>query len=87
MSEIVHVFERKLPIKEDVYCDFYLPVGKVYIEFWELENDKKYRERKLEKIKIYGKYGFNLIELDDADIQNLDDIQPKKLLKFGIQAY
>lgn len=87
MSEIVHAYERKLPIEEDAYCDFYLPVGKVYIEFWGMENDEKYAERKKAKLDIYNKYGFHLIELVDADIQNLDDILPKKLLKFGIQAY
>ncbi|MBM7571689.1 glycerol kinase [Aquibacillus albus] len=87
MSEIVHAYERKLPVEEDVYTDFYLPVGKVYIEYWGLENDSKYARRKEEKLKIYEKYGFNLIELQDADIQNLDDVLPKKLLKFGIQAY
>ncbi|GGM28014.1 hypothetical protein GCM10011351_12380 [Paraliobacillus quinghaiensis] len=87
MSEIVHAYERKLPVEEDVYTDFYLPVGKVYIEYWGLENDPRYAARKQEKLKIYEKYGFNLIELQDADIQNLDDILPKKLLKFGIQAY
>ncbi|MFN0222746.1 glycerol kinase [Paenibacillus sp. KR2-11] len=87
MSEIVHAYERKLPIEEEVYCDFYLPVGKVYIEYWGLENDERYRERKKVKLDIYEKYGFKLIELEDADIQNLDDILPKKLLKFGIQAY
>ncbi|GIO10085.1 hypothetical protein J31TS6_61130 [Brevibacillus reuszeri] len=87
MSEIVHAYERKLPIEEDVYCDFYLPVGKVYIEYWGYENDSKYIERKKTKLDIYKKYGFNLIELTDTEIQNLDDIFPKKLLKFGIQAY
>ncbi|NQF16676.1 glycerol kinase [Brevibacillus sp. HB1.3] len=87
MSEIVHAYERKLPIEEDVYCDFYLPVGKVYIEYWGLENDPKYTERKKSKLEIYRKYGFNLIELMDTDIQNLDDVFPKKLLKFGIQSY
>lgn len=87
MSEIVHAYERKLPIEEDVYCDFYLPVGKVYIEYWGLENDSKYIERKKSKLEIYRKYGFNLIELTDTDIQNLDDVFPKKLLKFGIQSY
>lgn len=87
MSEIVHAYERKLPIEEDVYCDFYLPVGKVYIEYWGLENDAKYTERKKSKLEIYQKYGFNLIELTDTDIQNLDDVFPKKLLKFGIQSY
>ncbi|WP_337019453.1 hypothetical protein [Oceanobacillus massiliensis] len=87
MSEIAHAYERKLPIEEDVYTDFYLPVGKVYIEYCGLENDPKYAERKQKKIEIYEKYGFNLIELQDIDIQHLDDILPKKLLKFGIQAY
>jgi hypothetical protein len=87
MSEIVHAYERKLPVEEDVYTDFYLPVGKVYIEYWGLENDPKYAARKQEKLRIYNKYGFNLIELQDADIQNLDDILPKKLLMFGIKAY
>ncbi|SEQ49130.1 hypothetical protein SAMN05216232_2599 [Virgibacillus subterraneus] len=87
MSEIVHAYERKLPIEEDVYTDFYLPIGKVYIEYWGLEDEPKYAKRKQEKLRIYEKYGFNLIELHDADIQNLDDILPKKLLKFGIQAY
>ncbi|MEN2767929.1 glycerol kinase [Ornithinibacillus xuwenensis] len=87
MSEIVHAYERKLPVEEDVYTDFYLPVGKVYIEYWGLENDPKYIKRKEEKLNIYNKYGFNLIEIHDEDIQNLDDILPKKLLKFGIQAY
>lgn len=87
MSEIVHAYERKLPVEEDLYCDFYLPIGKVYIEYWGLENDEKYMERKKAKLDIYSKYGFKLIELENSDIQNLDDILPKKLLKFGIQAY
>ncbi|MEG9294954.1 glycerol kinase [Mangrovibacillus sp. Mu-81] len=87
MSEIVHAYERKLPVEEDVYTDFYLPVGKVYIEYWGMENDPKYAARKQDKLRIYHKYDFNLIELRDTDIQNLDDIFPKKLLMFGIKAY
>ena len=87
MAEITHAYERKLPIEEDVYCDFYIPAGKVYIEYWGYENDSKYLHRKKEKIEIYDKYGFNLIELKDKDVQNLDDIMPRLLLKFGIQSY
>jgi len=87
MAEIIHAYERKLPIEEDVYCDFYIPTGKVYIEYWGYENDSKYLHRKKEKIEIYKKYGFNLIELNDEDVQNLDDKLPRLLLKFGIQSY
>lgn len=87
MAEIVHAYERKLPIEEDVYCDFYIPTGKVYIEYWGYENDAKYLTRKKKKLEIYNKYGFNLIELNDADVQNLDDVLPRLLLKYGVQAY
>ncbi len=87
MAEIVHAYERKLPIEEDVYCDFYIPTGKVYIEYWGYENDPKYLARKKQKIEIYNKYGFNLIELTDQDVQNLDDVLPRQLLKYGVQAY
>lgn len=83
-SSIVHAYERKLPVEEDVYCDFYLPGGKVYIEFWGLENDPKYAARKKRKLEIYAKYQFNLIELGDNEIGNLDDHLPRLLLKHGI---
>ena len=87
MAEIVHAYERKLPIEEDVYSDFYIPTGKVYIEYWGYENDPKYLARKKKKIELYKKYGFNLIELQDKEVQNLDDILPRMLLKYGVQAY
>ncbi|PST87147.1 glycerol kinase [Photobacterium sp. NCIMB 13483] len=87
MAGIVHAYERKLPIEEDLYCDFYLPTGKVYIEFWGLEDDPKYASRKKIKQNLYTKYGFNLIELNDNDVQNLDDVLPRMLLKFDIKAY
>jgi Mn-dependent DtxR family transcriptional regulator len=87
MAEIVHAYERKLPIEEDVYCDFYVPAGKLYIEFWGMENDPKYAERMKIKRALYAKYGFNLIDLNDEDVHNLDDILPAKLLKHDVQAY
>lgn len=82
-EEIAHAYERKLPIEEEVYCDFYLPKGKIYIEFWGLENNEKYQKRKQLKIETYKKYQMNLIEIRDCDIENLDDFFPNKLIKFG----
>jgi hypothetical protein len=87
IAEIMHAYERKLPIEENVFCDFYIPTGKVYIEYWENDDDPKYSARKEKKLAVYKKYGLKLIQLDDADVQNLDDILPRLLLKFGIQAY
>lgn len=87
MFEIVHAYERRLPIEEEVYSDFYIPAGKVYIEYWGYENDEKYLHRKKIKQDIYKKYNLNLIELEDKDVQNLDNVLPKYLLKYGIQTY
>ena len=87
MAGIVHAYERKLPIEEDVYSDFYIPAGKVYIEYWGNENDSKYLARKNSKLELYKKYDFNLIELQDKEVQNLDDILPRLLLKYGVQTY
>lgn len=84
MAEIVHAYERKLPIEEEMYCDFYLPAGKVYIEYWGYENNEKYLDRKKKKIALYKKYNLNLVQLEDKDILNLDDILPKHLLSYGV---
>lgn len=84
MSAIVHAYERRLPIEEELYCDFYIPEGKVYIEYWGLDNDPKYAARKKAKREIYQKYKLNLIEITDEQLKNLDDYLPKALLRFGV---
>ncbi len=85
LSEVLHAYERKLPIEEDVYSDFYIPGGKVYIEYWGYDDDSKYLSRKEKKRGIYKKYHFNLIELTDKELKNLDDTLPRLLLEFGIK--
>lgn len=85
---LVHAYERKIIIgDEEVLSDFYLPAGKVYIEFWGMENDPKYIERKKKKIEFYKKNDIPLIELKDIDILNLDDHLPRKLKNYGIKVY
>ena len=82
---IAHAYERKLPIEEDQYCDFFINRGKgVYIEYWGYEADQKYLSRKEKKRETYKKYSLQLIELTDKEIKNLDDVFPRKLLEFGI---
>jgi hypothetical protein len=85
---LVHAYERKIMIgNEEVISDFYLPEGKVYIEFWGMENDPKYSERKKRKIEFYRKNEIPLIELHDSDILSLDDHLPRKLKDFNIKVY
>jgi hypothetical protein len=85
---LVHAYERKIIIgDEEVLSDFYLPAGKVYIEFWGMEGDAKYSERKKKKIEFYKKNDIHLIELNDNDILSLDDHLPRKLKDYGIKVY
>jgi len=81
---VVHAYERKVPIVEDMYSDFYIPQGQCYIEYWGIE-DEEYSERKNKKKSLYSKYGLNLVELARKDIENIDDILPRKLMKFGVK--
>ncbi|WAM28549.1 hypothetical protein [Myxococcus sp. NMCA1] len=83
-ASIVHAYERRLPIEEEVYSDFWIPAGKVYIEYWGMEANPKYAERKRVKLELYKKNGFSLIELTDDEIRNLDDHLPRKLRAFGV---
>ena len=84
-NRIVHAYERRVPVEEDLLCDFYLPEQRVYIEFWGMESDPRYAARQRAKRAIYEKYGFHLVELADADVQSLDDTLPRKLLAFGVE--
>ena len=76
---IAHAYERRVPIEEEVYCDFFIPIGqKVWIEFWGLDEEKYLRRKKLKK-KYYKDNNKNLIELTDRDLEKLDDMMPIKL--------
>lgn len=88
---IAHAYEKKLPnTTENVYSDFHIPSGNgrpkaVYIEYWGIENDEKYNQRKNKKIEIYNELGLSLIQLNDADIKNIEDSLQKYLLQHGIK--
>ncbi|WP_229724638.1 hypothetical protein [Winogradskyella forsetii] len=81
---IVHAYEKKLNIEEVLYCDFYLPENKIYIEYWGMEDDKKYLARKKRKLELYAQNGFTLVELNDSDVENLEENLESKLRKVGL---
>ncbi len=81
---LVHAYERRLPIEEGLVCDFWLPHGRVYIEYWGMEQNAAYVERKRAKKAIYAKYEMNLVELGDEELQSLDDHLPRLLRRFGV---
>jgi phage antirepressor YoqD-like protein len=81
---IVHAYERRVNIDEDMYCDFYIPTQKLYLEFWGIEENEQYAERKNKKLELYAKYNLKLIEVNNSDIENLDENLASKLRKHNI---
>ena len=77
---IAHAYERRLPVTEEAYADFYMPIGDCYIEYWGLDNPQ-YNERRRTKLELFRKYDFRVISLNDRDLEKLDDLLPTKLLK------
>lgn len=80
---IVHAYERLVPIEEAMYCDFFLPEYNLYIEFWGMESNPKYKTRKERKLDLYRQNGLKLIEIKDEHINNLEDYLMGQLVKFG----
>lgn len=84
--KIVHAYEKSVFMQTEpdaiVLSDFYIPEGNVYIEFWGLNDDQNYLERKEKKIKLYKDNNLNLISLEENDIKRLNDIMPRKLYEF-----
>ena len=84
---INHAYERRLPVEEEAYCDFYLPEGRLYIEYTGGEEEPQYAARARAKKALYAQHGLALIELDDNDLEKLDEVLARRLLRFGIVAY
>ncbi len=87
LAGIVHSYERQLPIDQDLTSDFYLPIGKVYLQFWG-DDSGEVSESARESIRaVYEQNHFNLIEVASNELDKLDDVLPKRLRQFGIKAY
>jgi len=78
---IAHAYERRLPVPEEAYADFYIPIGDCYIEYWGLDTPE-YSARQRRKLELFRNYKFRVISLGERDIEKLDDLLPGKLLKF-----
>ena len=75
-----HSYEKYVPIKEHLLCDFYLNEQDIYIEYWGIDYDY-YRRRREFKEHLYYKYELNLLSIENENIEKIDDFLTKSLLK------
>ena len=91
-NEIMHIYEQRVVNEfndETYYPDFYLPflgrtVGDakgVYIEFFGMENDKKYVDNEKKKLAYYKSKDYDVIEVRDNNINCIDDYLDDELRK------
>lgn len=84
-SGLLHAYRRRLPFEEEFYADFYLPQYHLYIEYWGAGNEPAQLGDKMRKRERLTEAGYKVIELQDQEIENLDEVLPRKLLKYGIE--
>ncbi len=82
---LVHAVGRQLAVDNSLVCDFYLPQGQIYLEFWGSEHTPAYLKQKMAKKGLYKQHELNVIELHQEDLSRLDTILPKQLLQYGVK--
>jgi len=80
-NNILHAYNIKVPIHEDMYCDWYLKKADLYVEYWGYNSDD-YRRRRDQKIELYSKHNKKLLSIYPQDLLNLYDTLKSKLLDF-----
>jgi len=81
-NNILHAYNIRVPIHEDMYCDWYLKRADLYVEFWGFNSDE-YRRRRDHKKELYRRYKKQLLSIYPEDCRNLDETLKNKLLPYG----
>lgn len=85
LAGISHACYKTLPVSGEIMADFYLPQINLFIEFWGSENDPAYLKDKMRKKTLYQENNLNVLELQQEDLNNLDELLPRKLRRFGLE--
>ncbi|MBL8915034.1 MAG: hypothetical protein JNM17_30295 [Archangium sp.] len=81
---LLHAYERLIPGQDELKCDFHLPAGNIFIEFWGLTGEP-FATRKKRKQAFYADHGLRLIELEPQHLKTLDETLSQALRRFGVK--
>ena len=87
LMSVVHAYRWPLADQAMGCCDFYLPQANLHIECWQLHEEAASISQKLLRIDHYKKQQLAFLELKSEDLNRLDNVLPKLLLKHGITVY
>ena len=86
MAGLAYACERRLPVDEELYADFYLPAHQLYIELW-LQGDAGQLAQRMQRKQIYQQLGMAVVDLEDEDFKQLDEVLTRKLRKLNLRVY
>ena len=84
---LTHACGRQLPGDTALCADFYLPGGNVYIEYWGEQGSSARLSEKFDKRALLEEQGLAVLEITNKDIEHLDEILARELLRLGIPVY
>jgi hypothetical protein len=93
LARIIHARDYALVWEsESAVADFYLPDLELCIECWADELEQKTNRAavisgELEKLQIYKKHKVAYIEFSDENIQQIDEMLARELLRRGVAIY
>ena len=82
-----HQREFVIADKASVKVDFYLPKYRLAIDYWPESLNPARLSHKLYKQKFYESSGFNVLEINHHQLEDLDQVLSKELLHLGISVY
>ncbi|MFT5574656.1 MAG: hypothetical protein ACI89D_000163 [Bermanella sp.] len=85
MAGVLHACARQLPVDESLKTDFYLPVNRIFIDYWSTNAPSAELKASMRKAELYKSLGLATIEVHTEDIAQLDDVMPRQLHKYGVQ--
>lgn len=84
-AQLAHAFQRTLPVEEIAVADFYIPAANIYIDCWDTEIPAGELSGKFRKRELYRELDLRHLEVNAADIDNLDEVLGRGLLSFGLR--
>jgi hypothetical protein len=92
LAGLNHACRRRLPEIENeqgrLFADFYLPRWRIYLDYWgEAGSSAALLKDRLARQSVYQSQGLHYIEIHPQDLDHLDEVLSKALLRYNVQVY
>lgn len=85
LAGIAHACGRRLPVPGDLRADFWLPEAQIYIEYSGEEGDAGTLSARLQRLDIYQREQWPVIEVRADQLPRIDDHLSRQLRRRGVR--